>query len=159
LSSTDFIPEAYTFSKNGMLFFPAQHATGWHQTDQCRSCGKFNMEVLVVSAYRLKIVWRKVGSLRPSQIVQLIQGPDNCGIWVHFLAEAINSSLLQTIQTRSLQSHLFNVPGALNLGVKWPEHAADHSSPSRAKNKCSYMPIPPPVVSPPCHGGGACEFL
>jgi hypothetical protein len=28
LSSTDFIPEAYTFSKNGMLFFPAQHATG-----------------------------------------------------------------------------------------------------------------------------------
>jgi hypothetical protein len=35
-------------------------------------------------------------------------------------------------------------PGALSLGVKWPGHEADHSSPSsdQVKNGCSYISTP-----------------
>jgi putative component of membrane protein insertase Oxa1/YidC/SpoIIIJ protein YidD len=36
------------------------------------------------------------------------------------------------------------VAGAFSLGVKWPEHEADHSPPSSGmvKNVCSYTPTP-----------------
>jgi hypothetical protein len=36
-------------------------------------------------------------------------------------------------------------PGALSLGIKWPEREADHSPPSRAqvKNEWSYNSAPP----------------
>jgi hypothetical protein len=37
------------------------------------------------------------------------------------------------------------VPGALSMGVKWPEREADHSPPSSAevRNEWSYTSIPP----------------
>jgi hypothetical protein len=49
---------------------------------------------------------------------------------------------------RPIQASLRWVPGVLSLGVKWPEHEADHSAPcsDEVKNARSYTSILPCVL-------------